>query len=204
MSEKIIRINPLEKEALTDTMRNCTEEAAKALSEMINRKVEITSTTAEIMRINDISKHMNPNDVTTTVLFTKLSGSLKCIIVISSTLKDILKMADMFLHKKAGYFKDLSEANISAIKEFANIITGYYISALNAALNVRYKSITPTLSMNPRRAIEEFDFGSIYTEEINVLILDANIQIPADEINEKIIIVFKANDLKRIINRIIR
>lgn len=203
MPEKVIRISLIEQEALADMMKRCTEEAAKALSEMISRKVDIASTAAEVMQINNVPKRMNPNDVTTTVLFTKLSGALKCVVVISSTLKNILKMADIFLHKESGYFKDLSEENISVIKEFANIITGYYVSALNAALGVKYALIAPALSVNPHRAIEEFDFGSIYTEKIGVLLLEANIRVPADGIDEKIIIVFRAKDMRRILNRII-
>lgn len=207
MSEKVIQIRVQERKALIDLMRNCTEEAVKALSEMINRKVEITSTSAEIMRINNISNLMNPNDVTTTVLFTKLADGIPGVVFLSSPLKDILRMADIFLHKEPGHFNGLSDENTSVIKEFAFIIMGYYVSTLNKILCTKYAMSAAELSVNPYRVIEDFGMGAIYTEEVLVLALGTRFEISAggshekENIKEDIFVLFKNDDARLIIKK---
>ncbi len=194
-------IPKLEKEILDKMMADCSKKASEALSEMINLKVNMTSTSLNILPINDVPKLLNPEDVSTVLLYTKLSGLAYGTIIISAPSENILRMADIFLHKPKGYFRDFSAENVSVIKELANIIAGYYITALNHLLRTTYASSDIALSINPRRAIEEFGFGSIYTEDIPVLMLKASLEIEGG-IKEDATILFKKKDISKIMERV--
>ncbi len=199
---KTSEISPIEKMLLTKLMFDCSGETARALSEMMNKKVSAAADSPKVLLINDVPKLLNSEDPATTLLFTRMSGAVEGIIIVSSTADNILKTADIFLHKPLGYFKNLSDENVSVIKELANIMAGYYITALNHILHATCDSSMPELSINPRRAIENFGFGSVYTEEILVLTLKAKFEIEGG-IKEDILLLFKKNDIKKILERLI-
>lgn len=202
MQKVKIKIPLIEEEVLKSMMIDCSKKTANALSEMINMPINLSSTSLDILLINTLPEQMNPEDITTTVLYTPLKGSIKGVIVMSASLRNMLHMADIFLHKPKGYFKDLNDQNISVIKELTNILTDYYITALNSALHTNYRSSTPELSINPHRAIEEFGLGSVYADEIYVLVLKTEFAINQENIKETIFILFEKNEIKKILEKL--
>ncbi len=208
MSEKMAIIPKPKQDLLKNMLDNCSNDVATALSEMTNCKVDVSSTSLDILLLNDVPKLLNPNELTTTVLFMKLKGDINAVILLAAPLKNILKMADIFLHKEPGYFQDLSDENVSVVKEFAHILAGYYITALNSVLRENYELSVPLLSVNPHRAIEEFGFGFVYTENIEILALKASLNVCPEEtncrekINEEIVILFKKNTIKKILRKL--
>jgi chemotaxis protein CheC len=183
---------------------SCSNKVATALSEMINKEVKITSSSMKILLINEIPKLLNPEDITTTIVYTQLLGTIKGVIVISSPLENILKMADMLLHKKIGHYKDLSDENVPVIKELGNILAGYYISGLNKLFETKYEWTPPNLSVYPYRAIEDFSFGQVYKEEIYVLMFKAGFHIKEENIREDILLLFKRESIEKILELISR
>jgi len=181
---------------------SCSEKAAKALSEMINKKVEISSTSLKLMRINEVPKLLNPEDATTTIIFTQLIDPIKGVIILSTPLKNILKMADIFLHKRLGFFKDLRDENLPVIKEFASILTGYYITTLNELLEIKYRYSAPFLYVNPYRAIEKFGLGSVYKEKIYVLTFKVSFKITEEEIKKDVVLLFGEDSIKQLLEKI--
>lgn len=170
-----------------------------ALSEMINKEVKINFPSAKILLLNDVPKLMNPKEITSTLIYTKLEGKIEGVVVVSSTLRNILKIVDLFLHKEIGYYKDLSEENISVIKEFGNILVEYYVDGLNKLFETEYKFNHPVLSVNPYRSIEDFGFGNVYRKEIYALIFQARFDIHEESILEDVFLLFKKEDIDSII-----
>lgn len=181
---------------------SCSNKTTKALSEIINRRVDITSTSLKVLLINEVPELLDHKDITTTVIFVQLIGAIRGVIAVSSSLKNILKMADILLHKELGHFKDLSDENLPVIKELGNILTGYYITALNDLLGIKYELSDCFLSTNPHRAIEEFGFGSIYKEEIYVLMLKASFNIVQESIRKDIVLLFRKESINELLEMI--
>jgi len=171
---------------------------------MINKKVELSSISSKIILINELPRLLNPENSTTTMIFTKLTGGIRCVVVLSASLKDITKLANILLHKPEGYFENIGKENTSAIKELADILIGYYITGLNKTLKAEYRSTTPIISLNPVRSIEEFGFGPIYTEKINVLMLRSSFSIREDNIKKDIIILFKKESLEHLFEKLMK
>jgi chemotaxis protein CheY-P-specific phosphatase CheC len=111
-------------------------------------------------------------------------------------------MADIFLRKEPGYFKDLSDENIPVIKELASVLAGYYVTALNNSFGTNYELSEPFLSVNPYRAIEDFDFGPVYIEEIHVLMFKASFNIAQERIKKDIVLLFREESTKELLEMI--
>jgi len=196
----IRKLPRLESKILKEMWLACSESAAKALKEMINKEVKVSSTSLKIMLLNEIPKILNPEEVSITIFLLHLKNSIQGVILLSSPLKDILKMADIFLKKEIGYFKGLSDENLPVLKELANILFGYFINTIQKLLNTTYNFSEPFLSVNPFRVIEDFGFGSIYKEEIYGLVFSTTFEIPEEKIEQKIVLVFKSDDIDKILD----
>ncbi len=97
------------------------------------------------------------------------------------------------------FFKNLSDENIPVIKELANILAGYYITTLDNLFGTKYSWSDPFISVNPYRAIEDFDLGQVYIEEVRVLVFKSSFHIPDESIKEDVFLIFKKDNIPKIL-----
>lgn len=88
---------------------NCVNEALDALSKMIRKNVKLTGSSIGTELINNVPKLMNPKEITTTLVYTRIPDPLNCIIIFSSSLKHFLRLVDILLNKKIDYYGVLDE-----------------------------------------------------------------------------------------------
>ena len=180
----------------------CVNEALDALSKMIRKNVKLTNSSLKIELINNMPRLMNPQEIDTTLVYTILSGQLNCVIIITSPLKYFLRLIDILLNKKIDYYEALNEENKSSVLELGNIINGYFISFLNSLFNTRFKYEPPELSVNPYRAIEDFNFGDIYKKKTYVLLLNSDFKVEMENIEGKIFLLTEENNTDAILDMI--
>ncbi|MEM5879072.1 MAG: hypothetical protein QXU74_01085 [Candidatus Aenigmatarchaeota archaeon] len=195
-----IELPKLEEEILKKMWSSCSQLAANALKEMIRREVVVSPSSIKILRLNEIPRLLNPEEISTTVFFIKIKNNMNGVILLSSPLKHILKMADIFLKKEMGYFKDLSDENLPVLRELSNILCGYFIDAFQKLFNKKYTLSEPYLSVNPFRAIEDFEFDHVYLEDIYALVFIAALKIPKEKIEQKIVLVIRSDYIKNLLD----
>ncbi len=200
--EKGSSLSKVERKKLNDVWISCSANAVKALSDTLSREVELKSFSTKFMLINDVPKLMNPEDITTTVVWMRVGGEIGGVIVLCCSLSNMLKLADMLLHKEIGYFKDLSDENMTVINELGNIVAGYYMDKLVKLFSLKLEK--PSLSTNPYSAIEFFGLGEVYREKINVLLFESCFSIPEHTIEGKVILMFREEMKEMILPRLFR
>lgn len=194
-----MKLSPIEKKVLSDFWILSTKNTVEALSQMIRKEVNILSCSMKRIWVNRVPRFLNPKEISFTLIYTKILGSLNGIILLASSLKDVLKLADLLLHKKIGYYKALSDENLPVLLELANILQGYYISSLVKLFGAELKWTSPSISVNAYRAIEEFDFGPIYIQKIYVHMFNAKIKVKKERIKFQIVLLFKDEEIKKIL-----
>lgn len=170
---------------------SCVNDALDALSKMIRKNVKLLDSSQKIQLINDIPKLMNPKEVSTTLVYTNISGFLNCTVVTTLSLKHFLRLIDIMLNKKIDYYEALNEENKSSVLVLGDIINGYFISSLNNLFDTKFNYEEPEMSVNPYRAIEDFKFGNIYKEKVNVLTFKSDFKVEwnwVEDIEGKIIL----------------
>ena len=180
----------------------CVNEALDALSKMIRKNVKLTNSSLKIELINNMPRLMNPQEIDTTLVYTILSGQLNCVIIITSPLKYFLRLIDILLNKKIDYYEALNEENKSSVLELGNIINGYFVSSLNSLFNTRFKYEPSEISVNPYRAIEDFNFGDVYKKKIYVLSLNSDFKVETENIEGKIFLLTEENNIDAILDMI--
>ena len=195
-SEKGGSLSKAERKKLNSVWISCSAKAVKALTQTLGREVELKSFSTKFMLINDVPNLLNPEDITTTIVWMRVVGEINGVIVLCSSLSNIMKLADILLHKEIGHFKDLSEENMTVINELGNVVAGYYMDTLVKLFNLQLEK--PKLSVNPYRAIEFFGLGEVYRGKINVLLFESDFSIPQHTIDGEVILLFR-EELKGII-----
>jgi len=181
---------------------SCIKNALDALSLMLRKNIKLMKSAINIELINNIPKLMNPKEVTTTLVYTRAYNHLNCVVITSSSLKHFLRLIDILLKKKIDYYEALNEENKSSVLELGNIINGYFISFLNSLFNTRFKYEPPELSVNPYRAIEDFNFGDIYKKKTYVLLLNSDFKVEMENIEGKIFLLTEENNTDAILDMI--
>lgn len=165
---------------------DCVYDALNALSKMIREDVRAEKSSIDVELINDIPKLMNPKEITTNLIYTVVENHLKCAIIFCSPLEHLLKLADILLNKKIDFYDAMNEENKSVILELGMIVNGYLASALNNLFSTKFRYKLTGISSNSYRAIENFGFGNMYTDKIDVLMFRNDFSIEREGIEGKL------------------
>jgi len=186
---------------LKDTVKNITKIAAQALSETINKKIELSEPRIKIISIKDLQKDFYPYEEHPIAVWMFLKNQTTNTILLMSKEENFLKIADILLHKEIGYYKGLSNENISVIKQICELIAGYFIDAEIKlfAENLEFKKTE--VSVNPSKAVEYFGFKDVYSQTF--LVLETLIKIKEYDLEIKIFLIFKSSMKDRIIELIL-
>lgn len=177
-------------------------DALDALSKMIRKKIKILSSSIEIQLINDVPKSINPKEISTTLVYTKIVGKQSFVIITSFSLKHFLRLIEILLNKKIDYYEALNDENTNLVIELGNIIDGYFISSLNKLFDTKFKCEPPELSVSPYRVIEDFNFGDIYKKKVYVISFKSEFKVENENIEGKIFLLTDENIIDNILNAI--
>ncbi|MBN2203246.1 MAG: hypothetical protein JW700_03620 [Candidatus Aenigmarchaeota archaeon] len=183
---------------------SCTDQAFGALSEMIQRDVKKIKPSIHVETINNVPNMLNPKEITTTLVYTLVNGEIKCTVVFSSSLRHFLRLIDILLKKKIDYYDALNEENEPVVIELGNIINGYIVSSLNRLFESKFDFNESVISVNPYRAIEDFDFGNIYKEKVRLLTFKSGFSVHGEDIQGKLLLLLNDNKTDMLLEAIVK
>jgi chemotaxis protein CheY-P-specific phosphatase CheC len=189
-------------EILKTFWERCVSDALGALSQMIGKKIKQSKPTIRLESIKKIPKMMSPKEITTTLVYTIVEGELDCTIIFSSSLKHFLRLIDILLKKKIDYYDALNEDNEPIVIELGNIINGYFVSSLNNIFDTNFKYEESQISINPYRAIEEFNFGNVYMKKISVLLFNTKFSVEEEDIEGKLFLLVESDKIDLLLEAI--
>ena len=187
------------KTMLTTAWNASTLKAITALSQTLSKKASISNVFVDILKLGEVPSILNPDNSYTGVVWGEISGVFNGVVVLSAEVKHILMLAEYLLHKPKGFFKDLSDENVSVIKEVTNIIAGYYIDSLNFFFDKGLVLGKVNLSVNSFKAVEFFGLGKTYDESNEVFVLENKFKI--EGVVSKTFIITKSSVAKMFFER---
>ena len=140
-----------------DTLREIgsigTENAATALSQMMNQEVRITLPEVRIMGYNEAIEWIGgPEEVTAGVLV-KMSGDVGGIMLSVQQLEFINLVLQSMLRLEVKDFMELDELGKSTLVEVGNIIISAFINALSGLSGVSIDLTVPAFAVDMQGAI---------------------------------------------------
>ena len=129
-----IEFNEFQKDALREIGSICSGNAATALSQLFNKKIEMNVPEIFFIPIEDVPKTVGGADKLVVGLVIKVLGDFPSIILLIFSQEDAKNLASLMTNKKRPNGGVISEMERSALKEIGVILANAYLGALTLFL----------------------------------------------------------------------
>ena len=132
--------------------------ATTALASLLNRKIDMSIPDVQIVQFNDIINILNGPESLVVGILVNMSGNLNGYILMILEAKDAFDMLSMMLGSEdelpiARVLSDMSEMELSALTEMANILVGAYLSAICSLTSLSVQPSVPQVAIDMVGAI---------------------------------------------------
>ncbi|MGI6093285.1 MAG: chemotaxis protein CheC [Negativicutes bacterium] len=153
MAEDILKLSALQLDALREIGNVGAGNSATALSQIINRKIDMTVPQVAIMPLNDVPDVVGGPDAMVAGVYLRVFGPAPSSILFLLPRESAFYLVDMLMGREQGSTKSLISMDESALMEIGNILAGAYLNALSYFTNLTLLPSIPALAMDMAGAI---------------------------------------------------
>lgn len=153
MSEEILNLSSMQLDALKEIGNVGAGNSATALSQLINRKIDMTVPQIAIMPLGDVPDVVGGPDVMVAGVYLRVFGPAPSSILFLLPRDSAFYLVDMLMGREQGYTTSLDSMDESALMEIGNILAGAYLNALSHFTKLTLLPSIPALAMDMAGAI---------------------------------------------------
>lgn len=198
----ISELNALHLDALREVGNIGSGNAVTSLSSMLNIPVDIDIPNISVISYENVAQYLGGKDLEVIGLALGLESDLEGVMLHVVLPEFASRIINTFYPKEIHSLADISDMDLSAVKETSNITTAAYANAL-ARLTDMFINITPpmdylgTVEDVLQRAANRFDaIGQ------QVIYIDERMFIADTEIKSSMILILQMDSLKRLFERL--
>jgi chemotaxis protein CheC len=155
---KDIKLTEVQRDALQEVGNIGAGNAANALAQMINKRVDIDIPSVEMVELDKFAKKINKNNANLLVAWSNVIGKTRATILSMFNIPDIINLTSIIvndekkkmvdLRKKITKVDDFPELYRDAMKELGHILGSHYATALGDLLELRMMTEPPDMSID--------------------------------------------------------
>ena len=153
MSEEILNLSLIQLDALKEIGNVGAGNSATALSQLINRKIDMTVPQIAIMPLGDVPDVVGGPDVMVAGVYLRVFGPAPSSILFLLPRDSAFYLVDMLMGREQGHTTSLDAMDESALMEIGNILAGAYLNALSHFTKLTLLPSIPALAMDMAGAI---------------------------------------------------
>lgn len=153
--EDFSQLSNLQIDALKEIGNIGAGNAATALAQMVNSKIDMNVPQIAILPFNDVPELIGGADVHSAGIYLNVSGAAPTSILFLLTIDKACLLVDMLMARPVGTTnpENLSEMDISAMMEVGNIVSATYLNALSMFTQLNFTPSVPALGIDMAGAI---------------------------------------------------
>jgi chemotaxis protein CheC len=137
-------LTELQLDALREVGNIGAGNAATALSQMINRRIDMTVPQVDILPVEKVISKIGYEEERVIAVVLRIFGDIPGNVIFLLTMESAGSIVEMLTGMKSS--GDLSELQISALQEIGNILTGAYINSIVRLTGLTMISSVPAIS----------------------------------------------------------
>lgn len=153
MSDEILNLSILQLDALREIGNVGAGNSATALSQIINRKIDMTVPKIAILPLGDVPDVVGGPDAMVAGVYLRVFGPAPSSILFLLPRDSAFYLVDMLMGREQGHTTSLSSMDESALMEIGNILAGAYLNALSHFTSLTLLPSIPALAMDMAGAI---------------------------------------------------
>jgi chemotaxis protein CheY-P-specific phosphatase CheC len=178
------------REKLMIALKKCSSNAASALSTMIQSEVYPDANSIFFKIMDDL--FMLPSD--NIVVISDITGDLSGTMIASFKCEHGMKILNKMLQRDENIISDLGEEEVSALKEYINIVGGSFLSTLGNELSIKCFADVPNFEgkFDEISKVMEEQLRALNTE---ILFVNSSLQIPSIKADAVFYVLFDQESL---------
>ncbi|MDT8901316.1 chemotaxis protein CheC [Selenomonadales bacterium 4137-cl] len=153
MTEDIMKLSSLELDALKEVGNVGAGNAATALSQIINRKIDMTVPQVAILPLGEVPDVVGGPEIMVAGVFLRVFGPAPSSILFLLPRDSAFLLVDMLMGRERGLTDHLDSMDESALLEIGNILAGAYLNALSFFTKFTLLPSIPALAIDMAGAI---------------------------------------------------
>ena len=153
MTDDILNLSGMQLDALREIGNVGAGNSATALSQIIQRKIDMSVPQVSILPLADVPDVVGGPDVMVAGVYLRVFGPAPGSILFLLPRESAFALVDMLMVREYGHTETLSAMDESALMEIGNILAGAYLNALSFFTNLTLLPSIPALAMDMAGAI---------------------------------------------------
>lgn len=148
MTEEFLNLSNMQLDALKEIGNVGAGNSATALSQIINRKIDMTVPQVSIMPLGDVPDVVGGSDAMVVGVFLRVYGLAPGSILFLLPRDSAFALIDMLMGREKGTTQELDFMDESALMEIGNILAGAYLNALSHFTKLTLLPSIPALALD--------------------------------------------------------
>ena len=146
-------LSPVQLDALREIGNIGAGNSATALSQVLNKKIDMSVPRVSLIPIEDVPDLVGGPDAVIVAVFLRVYGKAPGNILFLMPKNNALLMVDDLMGRPHGTTQNLDDFDASALKEVGNILTGSYLNAFFHFTNIAMLPSIPAIAVDMAGAI---------------------------------------------------
>ncbi|NLM98114.1 MAG: chemotaxis protein CheC [Halanaerobiaceae bacterium] len=199
MSDLVNNLDFYQKDALKEIGNIGAGNAATAFAQLLNRKIEMTVPSVDIVPIEEVPEITGGIEQHVLSVFLKVVGEAPGSILLILSESSAQNLLEMVLYRNID-LSEMTEVEISAVKEIGNILSGSYLSAINQMTGLNLFQSIPAFAYDMAGAILGSSMISISMESDKALLIETKFKYGDNEIEGYFFFIPSPGSLEKILN----
>ncbi len=195
-------LSELELDSLKELTNIGIGQAATALSQMVDEKVDLKVPQVKLVPVRDIPEELGGSEKEVVCLYLSIQGDIEGSTLFLFSKESAFLLAGLLTGTEDEEKDELNEIEESALKEVGNIFTNVFLNCLADMMDIKLGPSLPYFAMDMLGAVIDMIVIAIARVSEYALILDAKIAINEYEIQSNFMILPDKDALDFILDKI--
>ncbi|MGM5484691.1 MAG: chemotaxis protein CheC [Nanobdellota archaeon] len=201
----MMEINEMQEDAIKEVGNVGIGNAATALSQLLDKKIEIKVPETKFVPISEFSKFIGGPEKVVMSLYLNIFGDIKGECILLFPQESAKQLVDLMVGNDPGQTKVIDEMGMSAFKEMSNIFAGSYVNAIADMLSIKVFPSVPHVATDMAQSVIDFALINLAKSADEILSVHTKIEVEGHDIDGEFVMLFEDESLKQmadILNKI--
>jgi chemotaxis protein CheC len=196
------KLSELQLDALKELTNIGMGKAAQALSQMIDKRVNISVPAAKVVQLKNVAENLGGCETEVGCIYIDMVGDISGSTLFIFDRKSAIFLGRILQGNEEDESEEFSELDISALMELGNVVANMYLNVIAEMLALDVRPSVPNFSFDLLGAVIDLILIEIARDSNSAMLLDTRIDVSDKEIKGNFLILPDNKTLQLILDKL--